>query len=105
MPRFCLRPPSVQAALGGTLPQFFSPTDRKVGHIATADIGALVVELLTTEWSGRRVIELGTPVSPDEIAAAIGEVLGREVRALALPRGLGRGDRTHGPAKRLDVGV
>jgi len=76
----------LQAGLGGTLPQFFSPTDRKVGHIATADIGALVVELLTTDWSGRRVIELGTPVSPDEIAAAIGEVLGREVKALALPR-------------------
>jgi uncharacterized protein YbjT (DUF2867 family) len=76
----------LQAGLGGTLPQFFSPTDRKVAHIATADIGALVVELLTTEWSGRRVIELGTPVSPDEIAAAIGKVLGREVKALALPR-------------------
>jgi uncharacterized protein YbjT (DUF2867 family) len=42
--------------------------------------------LLTTEWNGRRVIELGRPVSPDEIAEAIGEVLGREVKALALPR-------------------
>jgi uncharacterized protein YbjT (DUF2867 family) len=76
----------LQAGLGGTLPQFFTPTDRKVAHIATVDIGALVVELLTTEWSGRRVIELGRPVSPDEIAAAIGEVLGREVKALAVPR-------------------
>jgi uncharacterized protein YbjT (DUF2867 family) len=76
----------LQAAQGGTLPVFYTPTSRKVGHIATADIGALVVELLTTEWSGQRVIELGTPVSADEIAAAIGEVLGREVRAQALPR-------------------
>ncbi len=76
----------LEAGLGGTLPQFFSPTDRKVAHIATADIGTLVVELLTTEWMGRRVIELGTPVSPDEIAAAFGQVLGREVKALALPR-------------------
>jgi uncharacterized protein YbjT (DUF2867 family) len=76
----------LQAAQGGTLPVFYTPTHRKVGHIATADIGALVVELLTTEWSGQRVIELGTPVSPDEIAVAIGEVLGREVRAQALPR-------------------
>jgi uncharacterized protein YbjT (DUF2867 family) len=32
------------------------------------------------------VIELGTPVSPDEIAAGLGEVLGREVKALAIPR-------------------
>jgi uncharacterized protein YbjT (DUF2867 family) len=76
----------LQAAQSGTLPMFYTPTNRKVGHIATADIGALVVELLTTEWSGRRVIELGTPVSPDEIAAGLGEVLGREVKALAIPR-------------------
>jgi uncharacterized protein YbjT (DUF2867 family) len=76
----------LEAAKGGTLPMFYTPTDRKVGHIATADIGALVVELLTTEWSGRRVIELGRPVSPDEIAEAVGEVLGREVKALAIPR-------------------
>jgi uncharacterized protein YbjT (DUF2867 family) len=85
----------LEAAKGGTLPLFYSPTDRKVGHIATADIGALVVELLTTEWSGRRVIELGTPVSPDEIAAAIGEVLGREVKALALPREAWAGAMEH----------
>jgi uncharacterized protein YbjT (DUF2867 family) len=76
----------LEAAKGGTLPMFYAPTHRKVGHIATADIGALVVELLTTEWSGRRVIELGRPVSPDEIADAIGEVLGREVKAQAIPR-------------------
>jgi uncharacterized protein YbjT (DUF2867 family) len=85
----------LQTGLGGTLPQFFTPTDRKVGHIATADIGALVVELLTTEWSGRRVIELGTPVSPDEIAEAIGAVLGREVKALALPREAWAGAMEH----------
>jgi uncharacterized protein YbjT (DUF2867 family) len=34
----------LQAAQGGTLPVFYSPTSRKVGQIATADIGALVVE-------------------------------------------------------------
>lgn len=76
----------LQAAQGGTLPVFYAPTSRKVGQIATADIGALVVELLTTDWSGRRVIELGTPISPDEIAAAIGQVLGREVKAQPVPR-------------------
>ena len=76
----------LQAGMGGTLPVFYTPTHRKVGQIATADIGALMAELLTTEWRGQRVIELGTPVSPDEIAEAIGEVLGREVKAQALPR-------------------
>jgi uncharacterized protein YbjT (DUF2867 family) len=76
----------LEAAKGGVLPMFYTPTHRKVGHIATADIGALVVELLTTTWSGRRVIELGRPVSSDEIADAIGEVLGLEVKAQAIPR-------------------
>jgi len=76
----------LEIARAGTMPMFYAPTDRKVGHIATADIGALVVELLTTAWGGRRVIELGRPVSPDEIAEAIGEVLGREVKAKVIPR-------------------
>jgi uncharacterized protein YbjT (DUF2867 family) len=85
----------LQAAQGGTLPMFYTPTSRKIGHIATADIGALVAELLTTEWSGRRVIELGTPVSPDEIADAIGEVLGRAVKAQSLPREAWAGAMEH----------
>jgi uncharacterized protein YbjT (DUF2867 family) len=85
----------LQAAQGGTLPMFYTPTSRKIGHIATADIGALVAELLTTEWSGRRVIELGTPVSPDEIADAIGEVLGRKVKAQSLPREAWAGAMEH----------
>jgi len=76
----------LKIAQTGTMPMFYAPTDRKVGHIATADIGALVVELLITEWSGRRVIELGRPVSPDEIAGAMGEVLGCKVKAEVIPR-------------------
>jgi uncharacterized protein YbjT (DUF2867 family) len=76
----------LQAGQGGVLPVFYAPTDRKVLQIATADIGAMVAELLTTEWSGRRVIELGTPVSPDEIASDLGKVLGREVKAQAVPK-------------------
>jgi len=74
----------LDAAQGVTMPMFYAPTDRKIGHIATADIGDLVVELLTANWSGRR--ELGRPVLPGEIAEAIGEVLGREVKAKGIPR-------------------
>ncbi len=85
----------LEAGQGGTLPLFYTPTDRKVGHIATADIGALVVELLTTEWSGLRVIELGRPVSPDEIARDLGQVLGLKVKALALPREAWAGAMEH----------
>jgi uncharacterized protein YbjT (DUF2867 family) len=76
----------LEAGKTGTLPTFYRPSDRKIAHIATADAGALVVELLTTEWSGRRVIELGRPVSSDEIANDLGEVLGHEVKAVSIPR-------------------
>jgi uncharacterized protein YbjT (DUF2867 family) len=54
--------------------------------IATEDIGAQVAKLLTSEWAGRRVIELGSMLSSDELAAELGEVLGREVKAQAVPR-------------------
>ena len=76
----------LEAAQGGTLPIFYAPTDRKLPMIATEDIGAEVAKLLTTEWTGQRFIELGSMVSSDELAAQLGEVLGREVEALAIPR-------------------
>lgn len=76
----------LQAAQGGTLPIFYDPTDRKLPMIATEDIGAEVAKLLTTEWTGLRIIELGSLVSSDEMAAQLGEVLGREVKAQAVPR-------------------
>src|SRR6516165_6079820 len=66
----------LQAAQGGTLPVFYSPTDRKSTLVATNDIGAEVAKLLTgPAWSGHRVIELGSMVSADEVAGQLGEVL------------------------------
>ena len=76
----------LQAARGGTLPIFYAPTERKLPMVATEDIGAEVAKLLTTEWTGERVIELGSMVSSDELADELGAVLGREVRAQAVPR-------------------
>lgn len=76
----------LQAGQGGTLPSFYAPTARKLPMIATEDIGAEVARLLTSEWTGKRVIELGSMVSSDDLAAAIGEVLGREVKAQAVPQ-------------------
>ena len=76
----------LQAGLGGTLPIFYAPTDRKLPMIATEDIGAEVAKLLASQWNGKRVVELGSMVSSDELAAALGEVLGREVKAQAIPR-------------------
>ena len=76
----------LQAGQGGTLPTFYAPTDRKLPMIATVDIGAEIAKLLVSEWTGKRVIELGSMVSADDLAAAVGKVLGREVKAQALPR-------------------
>jgi uncharacterized protein YbjT (DUF2867 family) len=76
----------LQAAQGGTLPVFYTPTDRKLPMVATEDIGAEVAKLLTSEWTGKRVIELGSLVSSDELAGALGKVLGRDVKAQAIPR-------------------
>jgi uncharacterized protein YbjT (DUF2867 family) len=77
----------LQAAQGGTLPVFYSPTNRKSTMVASDDIGAKVATLLTGPgWSGHRVIELGSMVSADEVAAQLGEVLKLDVKAFALPR-------------------
>ena len=76
----------IQAAQGGTLPIFYAPTDRKLPMIATDDIGAEIASLLTTEWTGKRIIELGSMVSADDLAAGLGQALGRDVKAQAIPR-------------------
>jgi uncharacterized protein YbjT (DUF2867 family) len=77
----------LQAAQGGTLPVFYNPTNRKSMMIATDDIGAEVATLLTgPSWPGHRVIELGSMVSADEVAAQLGEVLKLDVQAFAIPR-------------------
>lgn len=76
----------LQAAQTGTLPVFSTPTDRKTPMIATEDIGREVARLLTSEWTGKRVIELGSLVSADDLASQLGDVLGRNVRAQAIPR-------------------
>jgi uncharacterized protein YbjT (DUF2867 family) len=77
----------LQVAQSGTLPVFYNPTNRKSTMVATNDIGAEVASLLTgPAWSGRRVVELGSMVAPDEVAAQLGEVLNLEVKAFAVPR-------------------
>ncbi len=77
----------LQAAQGGTLPVFYNPTNRKSTMVATDDIGAEVATLLTGPvWLGHRVIELGSMVSADEVAAQLGEVLAIDVKAFAIPR-------------------
>lgn len=77
----------LHVAQGGTLPVFYNPTNRKSTMVATDDIGAEIATLLNgSAWRGRRIIELGSMVSTDEVAAQLGEVMKLEVKAVAIPR-------------------
>ncbi len=72
----------------GVISSFLQPLDRPVPMVATADIGRVAAELLQENGAGRQVIELEGParVSPNEIAAAFGEIIGHPVRAEAVAR-------------------
>ena len=77
----------LQVAKGGTLPVYYNPTNRKSTMVATNDIAVEVATLLAgPEWSGQRVIELGSMVSADQVAEQLGEVLRLSVKAFAVPR-------------------
>jgi uncharacterized protein YbjT (DUF2867 family) len=77
----------LHVAQGGTLPVYYNPTSRKSTMVATNDIGAEVATLLVgPPWSGRRIVELGSMVSADDVAAQLGEVMQRDVKAFAVPR-------------------
>ncbi|SAK49781.1 NmrA family protein [Caballeronia fortuita] len=72
----------------GIVYSFLQPLDRAIPMIATADIGDLAAKLMRDAWTGVRIVELEGPqrASPDDIAAAFAGVLGKPVRAQAVPR-------------------
>lgn len=74
------------AAHSGVFHTFYTPTDRPVPMIALEDICKSAVRLLVEGWRGKKILELGSPVSADELASAMGVVLGRRVTAQAIPR-------------------
>ena len=74
------------AAATGVFYSFFQPVDRPFPMIATADIGAEVARLLITGWKGKRIVEIGSPVSASELADAMAKALGKPVSAQAIPR-------------------
>ena len=79
--------PSLDAAAeSGTFWSFIQPVESPVAVVATCDIGKEAARLLTSDWAGKRFIELGTPTSPNELARAMSEVLGRHVVAKPIPR-------------------
>jgi uncharacterized protein YbjT (DUF2867 family) len=72
----------------GVIPSYLQPTDKPVPMVATIDIGRLAAGLLLQTWQGKRIVELEGParVTPDEIAATLGELLGRTVVNQPVPR-------------------
>src|SRR3954466_2894756 len=72
----------------GVIPSFLQPLDKPVPMVATADIGELAAALLQESGNGHRVVELEGPrrVTPNEIAAAFANILGRSVRMQIVPR-------------------
>jgi uncharacterized protein YbjT (DUF2867 family) len=74
------------AAKDGQLPTFL-PADAKFPQVATHDIGLLAAALLSDHPKAHRVVELAGPVdvSPKDVAATLGKLLGREVQVVSQP--------------------
>ncbi|WP_414462492.1 NmrA family NAD(P)-binding protein [Hyphomicrobium sp. DY-1] len=72
----------------GVFKSFLQPLDKPVPMIATVDIGRLAAKLIREHWEGRRIVELEAErrYSPNDVAAAFASILGRPVRAEAVPR-------------------
>ncbi len=74
------------AAATGWFDTYLVPTSRPVPMVGTEDVSKEVARLLARGWSGKKVMEHGSPVSPDDLASAMSEVLNRPVQARAVPR-------------------
>ena len=70
----------------GVFDSFLQPIDHPFPMTATQDVGTEVARLLVEGWDGRKVIEVGSRYTPIQIAHAVGEVLGKPVEAVAIPR-------------------
>jgi uncharacterized protein YbjT (DUF2867 family) len=71
----------------GKIPSFDQPLERELPIIATEDIGELAADLLSSVWPGKRIVNLEGPrrYSAKDVAAEMGQVVGRSVEAEAVP--------------------
>lgn len=79
--------PGIGMAKGqGVLPTFI-PSQTKVPMISTRDIGRVAAERMIAGGKGRTIEELAGPeeYSPEQVAAALGQILGRAVSAHHAP--------------------
>ncbi len=81
----------------GVIHSFLQPLDKSVPMMATMDVGRVAADLLQQHRSGRRVLELEVPrrVTPNNVAAAFAEILGRPVRAEPFPAKPGASSLNH----------
>jgi uncharacterized protein YbjT (DUF2867 family) len=72
----------------GVLHSHLQPLDHPYPMVATQDVGRAAARLLQEEWAGLRVVDLEGParVTPNDLARALAQALGRPVTALAVPR-------------------
>jgi uncharacterized protein YbjT (DUF2867 family) len=70
----------------GILPTFIAPT-AKVPMISARDIGRVGAERLMAGGQGKQIVELAGPeeYSPNDVAAALGGILGRTIAAQPAP--------------------
>lgn len=79
--------PVLGAAKGqGILPTFIAP-QAMVPMISTRDIGRIGAEQLIAGGKGKQIVELAGPeeYSPNQVAAALGQILGKSVTAQHAP--------------------
>lgn len=89
-----------RAAETGVFDSFLQPADRGFPMVATRDIGAEVARLLVEGWGeGRTIVELGSRYTPNDLAAAMAQVLGRPVEARPIPH-----DRWPAVLERMGLG-
>jgi uncharacterized protein YbjT (DUF2867 family) len=76
------------ARKNGVISSFLQPLDKRFPMVATADIGRVAAELLQHVQNGCRVVELEGPqrVTPNSIADAFADLLGRSVKVEAVLR-------------------
>lgn len=78
------------AAASGTLPSFLSPADKLVPMISAPDLGLIAADLLLRPIykDGIDVIHAEGPrrFSPNDVATAVGDLLGRSVKVEVVPR-------------------
>ncbi len=70
----------------GILPSFFQPLDKKIPQVSVEDIGRIAAEAMLENSEGVQIKKLaGFPYSPNDVAEAFSKVLGKEVKAVAVP--------------------